>query len=306
MSNAQRSPWIMLWALVAMWGSAFPLTRIAVEQLPPTVVAGGRLLIAAILLIVVLAMTRAARVHDPRAWAFLLLLAVFGNALPFTLISWGQQSIDSGLAGILMACMPLMTLVLAHYALPGERLTPNRVAGFVLGLGGVAVLFGPTPPAAGGSVLAMLAVLAGAACYAVAVVLARLQPATDARVTAAATTGIASLMLLPLWLSADAAAVVWSGVPAGAWAAVALLGVFSTALAAIVYFRLVRRVGAAFVAQLNYLIPLWAVASGVVFLGEQPQPRHAVAVALVFAGLYIAQRSPGSSGGREPATARDA
>ena len=114
------------------------------------------------------------------------MFAVFGNALPYSLISWGQTFIDSGLAGILMAIMPLITLVLSHFVIPGERLTRYRVFGFLVGFCGIVVLMGPDELTAiklgDSQLVAMLAVLGGAVCYAIAAVLARLRPAGDALV----------------------------------------------------------------------------------------------------------------------------
>ena len=300
----------MLLALTVMWGTAFTLTKIAVTELAPAQVVGARLLVGAAVLLLMLAVMRRAIQGGRRRWLFYLAIAVVGNALPFTLISWGQQTIDSGQAGILMACMPLITLVLGHFTLPDERLSLPRVGGFMLGLAGVIVLIGPENlPGAGqaeGSLVPMLAVLGGAACYAVAAILARLRPPSEATGTAAATTLIATALMLP-WLAfgvGDPAPLVEIG--AGAWLAVLLLGVFSTAIAAIVYFRLVARAGPAFVSQLNYLIPLWAVGIGVVFLGEQPSASHLYALLLILAGIYLAQRGRTTSADRQPARAGDA
>jgi len=231
-----------------------------------------------------------------RHWLFFVAIAVIGNALPFLLISWGQQAIDSGQAGILMAFMPLITLILAHFALPDEGLTWARAVGFLLGFSGIIVLMGPQAlldiGSPGDALLANLAVLAGAACYAVASILARLKPAGDEVATAAATTLVAAIVVLP-WLAVqmprDALDTV-ATVPPGAWLAVLALGLFSTAIAAVVYFNLVRRAGPSFVSQLNYLIPLWAVLIGVLFLGERPTAAHGYALLLVLAGIFVSQR----------------
>ncbi len=135
--------WLFLLCLTVMWGSAFVLTKVAVTGLAPEHVVIGRIVIACMLLLPVgLAMAG----HLPsgrRTWIFLSSIAFFGNVLPFSLISRGQQYIDSSLAGILMAIMPLVTLVLAHFTLPGERLTSRRAGGFALGFFGVVLLLGP-------------------------------------------------------------------------------------------------------------------------------------------------------------------
>lgn len=297
MSRSRFQDWLMLLALTAMWGSAFALTKIAVTHLPPAAVVAGRLFIGAVILLGLFALLSRRLPRGRRAWLFLFLIAAIGNTAPFLLISWGQRYIDSGLAGLLMACMPLFTLTLAHFCLPDERMTPTRAAGFVLGFCGVVVLIGPEslkiPDAHAGQPVAMLAVLVGAACYAVAAILTRLRPPGDALSAAAATTVIAAMLSIPLLTATGAAPSSMAGADSLAWLAIFLLGGFSTAAAAIVYFRLVSSAGPAFVSQLNYLIPVWAVGVGIMFLGEQPEMNHLYAMLLILAGVLIAQRGRG-------------
>lgn len=287
---ARASDWIMLLALTAMWGSAFLLTKLALAGLAPALVVAGRLVVASLLLVLMFVALARRLPTGRRLWLFYLLIALFGNALPFSLISWGQRYIDSGLAGILMAVIPLVTLVFAHYALPGERMTPGRAGGFLLGFLGVILLIGPQALLAlgdwRGQLLPMLAVLGGAVCYAIATILARLRPASDALSSAAATTLIAALVVLPVGLhSSDLPRL--PELSAVALLAVITLGVFSTAIAEIVYFRLIKSAGPAFVSQLSYFIPLWAVAIGVLFLNETPQPNHLYALLLILGGILI-------------------
>jgi drug/metabolite transporter (DMT)-like permease len=140
---AKFSDWLALLALTAMWGSAFMFNEFALAAFPPAVLVAGRLLIAAALLVTFM---RANGVKLPafgRAWIPIAVMALLGNVLPFQLIAWGQQYIDSSLAGILMAVMPLFVLTLAHFFLPGSTLTPYRVAGFVIGFSGVVAIIGP-------------------------------------------------------------------------------------------------------------------------------------------------------------------
>lgn len=278
----------MLLALTVLWGSAFSLTKVAVGGLPPELVVVGRLAVACLLLLSLVLVT-ARRLPSGRSlWIAYLLIALFGNALPFSLIAWGQTFIDSGLAGILMAVTPLMTLGLSHYFVAGERLTPHRALGFLAGFAGVVVLMGPEALAeianGGGDLLPMLAVLGGAASYAIAAVLARLRPESDALSSAAATTLLATAMTLPFALGVGARP---GPVAPGAahWTAISALGLFSTATATVIYFRLIRTAGPAFVSQINYLIPLWALLVGIVFLGESPERRHLYALGLILSGV---------------------
>ena len=281
-------------ALTAMWGSAFLFTKIAVAALPMATIVTARLGIAALIL-VPLALALVVRLpHGRRLWLYFLLIAFVGNLLPFSLITWGQRAIDSGLAGILMAVMPLVTLALAHLFVPGERLNAYRVGGFLFGFAGVVVLIGPeallTIGGEQGALLPMVAVLGGALCYGVSSILARLRPASDALSSAAAVTLLAALMSLPAGV--DAGAVELSALSLPVIGALLFLGVLSTALAMIVYFRLIQSAGPSFTSQLNYLIPLWAVLIGVVFLGEQPTLVHLLGLGLILGGILLTRREP--------------
>lgn len=280
----------MLLALVAMWGSAFALLKIAVAGLPPAVIVAGRLAVATLVLAPLAG--RAFRHERPsgRAWRVLALIALIGNVAPFLLITWGQRHIASGLAGILMAVMPLTTLVLAHF-FAHEPLTRRRLAGFAVGFLGIVVLVGPDALRAwagsGTPLLAELAVLAGAVCYALAAILARRRPPGDATVAATATVALAAVMAMPIALAVGTP---WPwAAPASAWAAVLVLGVVSTALAMVVYFRLIAAAGPSFLSLNNYLIPIWAVIVGALALGERVPVPALIALALVLTGMWISE-----------------
>ncbi|WP_346014601.1 DMT family transporter [Thiocystis violacea] len=284
--------WGALLALAVLWGSAFTLTKVAVQGLPADLVVAGRLCVACLLLIPTALLVARRPVATVKLWGFLILIAIFGYALPFSLVSWGQRYIASGVAGILMAVMPLATLGLAHVFIPGERITRYRAGGFACGFAGVVTLMGPSAwlelVNGDNQLLPMLAVLGGAFSYAVSSILARLRPQSDALFTSAATISLATLVMVPTALS-DAHPPAFSSVAAPQLMAVGALGVFSTALAAILYFKLVKSAGPSFVAQLNYLIPLWAVGSGILFLGERPEPNHLYALALILGGILVTQ-----------------
>lgn len=283
--------WLLLLSLVAMWGTSFPATKVAVGDLPPVTVVAARMTISAVVLVAIaLAMGRPLR-GGPRLWLWFGALAVIGNVLPFLLITWGQQRIDAGMAGMLMAIMPLMTLVLAHRFVAGERLTPRRLAGFLLGLIGVLVLLAPdvemTALTVGSPLVAKLAVLAGALCYAVNAILARHRPPGDALSVAAGVSVVAAVLLVPLACIVDGPPT-FPLSPAGA-AAMAFLGVVATALATVVYFRIISLAGPSFLAFINYLIPLWAVGAGAILLHERPHWRSLVALVVVLSGIALAE-----------------
>jgi drug/metabolite transporter (DMT)-like permease len=302
-SRPRLTDWLHLSALTVMWGSAFALTRAAVDQLPPEWVVQGRLTVGAAVLLVWWRLTGQGWPRGVRLWGFFVMIALFGNVIPFSLIAWGQQTIDSGLAGILMAVMPLFTLVLAHYVVPGERLGAMRVVGFVVGLLGVAVLLGPDIVIGDSGdrrfSLAAAAVLGGAFCYAVSAVLSRLRPRSDVVSSAMATTFFGAVVMTTTTLQPATGVEEYTGASVGALGAVALLGVFSTAIAAVVYFRLIERAGPAFVSQLNYLIPVWAVILGGLMFGERPSTTDYLAMAIILLGIALSQLGPMRDAGRD-------
>ena len=135
--------WARLLGLVAIWGTAFLFIDLSVQTLPPGTLVATRVSIAAAVLVVAVRLLGLEMPGPGVLWLRFLLLACVGNAIPFFAISWGQQRVPSGLAGILMAVMPLTTLLLAHFFVPGERMTRRRTTGFLMGFAGVVVLTGP-------------------------------------------------------------------------------------------------------------------------------------------------------------------
>ena len=290
--------WLLLAALVAMWGSSFMFTKIALVAFAPEVLVASRLVLAAAILLGLLAVRRRALPRSGRLWLFLAAMAVMGNALPFWLISWGQQRIDSNLAGILMAVMPLSTVVLAHFLVAGERLNRAKSAGFLLGFLGIVVLTGPEAllelKGQGTALLYELSVLGGAVCYAVNTIIARRRPASDPLVAAAGVMLSASLFMVPL--AALGGPPPLGQITLATALAVLFLGLVSTALATVVYLKLVTLAGPSFVSLINYLIPLWAVVVGLVFLAEVPEWSALAALALILSGIALSERW-----GRRPA-----
>ena len=207
------------------------------------------------------------------------------------LISWGQQSIDSGLAGILMAANPLVTLVLAHLMVPDEQMTRKKLAGFVIGFLGVILLIGPESlqhlRGVEGTMLAQLAVLSGGICYSMASIMARLKPESSALVASTAVLLIASVIMLPV--ANQASVIDQIELNVRPVLAIAFLGVFSTAIATVVYFKLVSSAGPTFLSLMNYLIPLWAVLVGVLFLSEQPEWSDLFALIIILSGIALSQ-----------------
>jgi drug/metabolite transporter (DMT)-like permease len=285
------SHWLLLLALVAMWGSAFTLTGIAVRAFDPETLVALRLGMAAVLLTLLVLLRGHRFPGGGRFWLFGLAISIAGNCVPFWLISFGQKEIDSGLAGILMGIMPLTTMVLAHFFVHGERLNGIKAAGFLLGFIGLVVLIGPTAllefRGHGSKLLHELAVLGGAICYAVNAIIARHRPEADPLVAAAGVMLMGSLIMLPV--GAPGAAAQLASAPVAPLAALIALGIVATAIATVVFLTLVSVAGPSFTSFINYLIPVWALVMGVLFLGEEPTPSSILALALILGGIALSE-----------------
>ncbi len=281
--------WIALLALTALWGSAFALNELALAAFPPAVLVAGRIIIAAALVYGYLRLTGASLPRPGRGWLPMFLLAVFGNVLPFHLVAWGQQHIDSSLAGVLMAVMPLFVLTLAHFFLPGCRLTPARIAGFAIGFAGVIMVIGPDfARGVEGNMafLGALAVLGAALSYSISTVYARRLGAGDPLRRSAGMLIVASLLSLPAAV-VDVSSVASPGI--AALASLGVLGLLATGFATVLYFRLVQGPGPAFLSLVNYLVPAWAVIVGAVFLDETLTMSVYLGLIMILTGIAVSE-----------------
>ena len=292
--SVRREPldWLLLMTLVAMWGSAFLFIEIAIRSIAPVTLVAIRIVLGAVLLFGAMRILRLETPRDPVVWRYFIVLALIGNCLPFLLITWSQQTIDSGLAGILVGFMPLATLLLAHRYVEGERITAAKSIGFALGLAGLAVLLGPEAlkqwRGAGAELLGQLACLGGALCYAGNSIVTKRMPATNALVAAAWTMTIAAPIMLVLVFIGDDPL---SRPPAPeAIAACIWLGVGPTAIATLVYFRLIARAGPTFMSLTNYMSPIVAVSIGALLLDEPLRPTALAALTLILGGIALATR----------------
>lgn len=291
MSARPLSHWLLLLTIVALWGSAFGITEFAIEDFSPIALVTGRMILAAALLTLVAMMRGLSLPMTARFWAFCLAMAIAGNCLPFWLISAAQQQIDSGLAGILMSVMPLTTLLLAHVFVPGETLSGGKLAGFCLGFVGIVVLIGPEAllelEGEGTAIWWELATLLAAFCYAANAIIARHRPPADPIAAAAGTMIVGAVIMVPIgvWdLPRQIASASTSGLAAGL-----ALAVLASAVAPVVFLKLIALAGPSFVAFINYLIPLWAVFVGMLLLGEEPRWTALLALALILAGLALSE-----------------
>ncbi len=279
--------WLLLWALSVLWGGAFFFAAVAVKEVPPLTLVLCRVSIAALTLFIFI---KVKGEKFPLSWPFLsvfLMMGFFNNLIPFSLLFWAQTAIPSGLASILNATTPIFSIVVAHFLLSDEKMAANKVAGVVLGFAGVAVLFGGNA-LSGISVttLGILACLGAALSYGFAGVFGRrfralgVTPSVGALGQLSATT----IMMTPIALFFDQP---WTlGLPSTeAMGSILALAVASTALAYLLYFRVLESAGAVNAALVTLIVPLTAILLGTVFLDEELATRHYFGMALILAGL---------------------
>lgn len=286
--------WSLLLALSVLWGGSFFFVAVAVAEIPPLTLVVLRVGIAAGLLWAALPLLGVAPPRGARAWRAIAMMSVLNNIIPFTLIVWAQQTLPSGLAAILNATTPLWTVLVAHALTADERATPGRVAGVALGFGGVAAMMGPDVwGGAAAAGLATLAMLAATLSYAFAGIWGRrLRAAGVAPMQAAVgQVSLAALALAPIALAIDAPLRL-AAPSAGAIGAVLGLAALSTALAYVLYFRILALAGAVNLALVTFLIPVSAVLLGTLFLGESLAPRHLAGMALIGLGLAAIDGRP--------------
>lgn len=280
--------WGMLLTLSLLWGGSFFFAGIAVTALPPFTIVLLRVGLAALILLAILRLQGLRLPRDPTVWAAFFGMGLLNNVTPFCLIVWGQTEIASGLAAILNATTPLWTVIAAHLLTSEERMTGNRLAGVVIGLAGVALMIGPQALAGlGAQVAAEIAVLAAAISYALAAIFGRRFKALGVAplVTATGQVSTATLMLAPVTLAIDRPwALAMPGLPV--WAAILGLAALSTALAYILYFRILATAGATNLALVTFLIPISAILLGALVLGERLELKHFAGMAMI--GLALA------------------
>ena len=276
--------WVLLVTLSVLWGGSFFFAEVALVDLAPLTVVVGRVAIAALALTIGIYVTGGRLPGGRGLWGAFLVMGALNNAIPFSLIVWGQVHIDSGLAAILNATTPLFTVLLAHVLTADERLTPARLAGVLIGLAGVAVLIGPDAlQGLGAQALAQLAVVAAAVSYACAGIFGRrFKTVTSAQASAGMLIG-ATVWMLPLALLVDQP---WTLAPGPvSLAAVAAMALLCTALAYLFYFKILAAAGATNLLLVTFLIPVSALLLGVFILGEDPAWTAYAGMALIFAGL---------------------
>lgn len=287
--------WLRIAALGVIWGASFMVTSVALaEDLGPLTIVAVRLGMGAAFLVALSyglghGLPRVSGPGAGRLWLFILALALFSNAVPFALLSWGQQVVAAGFAGVCMAVVPLFVLPMAHALIPGERMTLLRLLGFVIGTLGVSIVIGPDAFTATGAAqegLAQLACIGAAFCYAVGSIFTRLCPPVHLMALAAATLLVAAVLFVPYALYVEG----WPRSPSVlGWLALLYLGVLPTGIAQILLVQVIKDAGPVFMSLVNYQVPIWSVIFGALVLNEMLPPSLFLGLVLILSGVALSQ-----------------
>lgn len=287
-----RQHWLLLLCLGVIWGSSFMGVSLALDGLTPLQLAATRVTVAAVVLCVYALLTgreRPGKGTGQRIWLHIIAFAIFSNALPFSLLGWGQIHVTSGFAGVSMAVVPLLLVPMAHFFVVGERMTVLKSLGFLIGFAGALVLIGPGAFASSGAEmenLARLACIGAATCYAIGAIAIRTAPPTGQIAFAASALAIAAALITPLAILID-------GFPNfGAdrsTIAILYLSAIPTALATIIMVHIIRAAGPSFISLVNYQVPVWSVIFGAFLLGEVVPASLYLALALILLGIVISR-----------------
>ena len=276
--------WVLMIVLSIIWGGSFFFVGVAVKEMPPLTIVWCRVGFAAMILLGFVHLTGRKMPGQFSFWGAIIIMGALNNLIPFILIVWGQTHIESSLASILNATMPIFSVILAHLMTRDERLTVNRSTGILLGWIGVTILIGiESLKGFGVHIFGQLAILGAAISYSFAAIFGRRFQHLDPIVVAAGMVTASAIMMTPLAFFVDKP---WSLSPgAGTWAALLGLAVLSTSVAYILYFRILATAGATNVSLVTFLIPVSAIFLGVVALGERPGWNAFTGMGLIFLGL---------------------
>lgn len=263
MNHSNGSPmlnWSMLLGLIVLWGTSFMFVSLSLESFSPVGVVAMRVSLGALVLTGFLWAKGLRFPRDLKSWSIFLLFGLLGNLLPFSFISFGQQSVSSGIAGLLMASMPLATMVLAHYLVPGESLNRYKILGFSFGILGVFIVMYPSLLGGHNTLSGIILILLASLSYALNSVLVRRLPRFDPVVAGAGMLITGSLIIVPIWLFRD---LPWQQTYSQqAILSLIWLGIGPTGIATLLYFAVIGNAGPTFLSNINYVVPVVAYFTG--------------------------------------------
>ena len=278
--------WIRIAILSLVWGGSFFFVEVMLEAMPPMTSVLGRLLVGLmgfVCLLKILGHPLQPIIEQWRPFAF---IGLINNAIPFSLISFGQTEITASLASIINASTPIVTALVAHHFTLDERLSVSKVIGICVGFSGVLVLFGPAAFAGSASLLGMTAGLTATICYALGSVYSKRLKSNPPMLNATGQVFYGTLWIFPAVMLLDQP---WKLPTPGLepWLAMLGIGLLSTTLAFFLFFRVLQTAGASNVVLVTFLVPISASGLGIAFLGEELAVQHVIAYLLIASGLAV-------------------
>ncbi|WP_159096958.1 DMT family transporter [Pseudovibrio sp. Alg231-02] len=287
-TSAKLIPELCLLIILSfLWGASFTLIEVAITTVPPATIVLLRLLIGAVVLITLVMISGTVFPNTAKRWGELLVQGILQNALPFTLISWGQLHTSSGLAGLLNTTPPLFVFLISYFVLQDKTVDAKKLLGILIGFAGIGVIMGPAAFAGEqNSALGQLAITGASLCYALAALNAKRFSDQPPLQTAACSMTLAACLMAPIAFTFDQPLKL-SPSPESL-ASILTLGVFSTALAMVLYFRLVRTLGPLGVTTGSYLRAGFSVVLGALFLSETLTTNLLTGLLFIFTGVALA------------------
>ena len=283
--------WLVFILLGAVWSSSFMWIKIAVQEVGPITLVAFRVLFGLLFGILVIFIQRVQLPRSFKEWSPLLLLGITNVAIPFFLISWGELSIDSAVAAILDATVPLFTILIAHYLLHDDKMTLPKVLGLLIGFAGVIILMSKDIGASFGSLLGQLAVILASAFYAASAVFARKTTEYTPGILRSAGPLVSATVVM--WLATffveSPVEIPQLGIT---WIALLFLGILGSGLAFVLAYYLIHEIGPTRTTMVTYLFPLGGVILGVAFLNEELSWQLLVGAALIIVSLVVANWQP--------------
>lgn len=279
--------WLLVLALSIIWGGAFFFGEVALVELPPLTVVLGRVGFAALILLVIVRLSDNQMPREWRPWGAFFVMGFLNNFIPFSLIVWGQTHLSGGVASIFNATTPFFAVFLAHFLTSDERMSVNRVAGIIIGIAGVAFIVGPDVfNGMSNQLLAQLAIMGAAISYSFAGIYGRRFSNYPPLITATGQVTASTILMVPVALYFDQP---WTLLPLSwsTWGAVIGIASVCTALAYLIYFRILKTAGATNLMIVTLLIPPSAILLGVMFLGEVLRIEELAGMAIIGVGLLV-------------------
>ena len=288
--NFLKTNWFLLILLSAIWGGAFTLNKIALNSFTPEVIVAGRLISGSVFLVALIYFLYKKFTINISQINYYLFMSLVGIVIPFIAIITGQKNIDSAMAGILMATMPISTILLSHIFLEDEKMNQQKFIGFVISFLGVFVLIYRKDLFVNNSISdtfeSQLLVILGATLYAFAAIYGKKYKITDPLSASTGTILFATFFMTIYLIFIDQSNPSYSALFLDV--NILLLGILCTAIATIIYFQILQTEGASFLSIMNFLIPLWAILFGIIILQDQFSWNYIIGLVVILFGIKLA------------------